>query len=173
MPVSRRTRAEHDKPISNVQNLFMGSFLNRNMVVSWQIWFLSQSQYKLEIFQMSITSSEISFGTQFKEHILANRAAHHLRLKKFENNKNQKKSRSECAAWYSMYQCHDPSTCINRAASPRDQWIMPWWHGSCHWWKSVHDRFPSIPLPVPIFTINEFLMFSLKSNWSSDPRGLI
>jgi hypothetical protein len=44
---------------------------------------------------MSITSSKISFGTQFKAHIVANRAARHLRLKNFGNNKNLKKSRSE------------------------------------------------------------------------------
>ena len=40
---------------------------------------------------MSITSSKISFGTQFKAHIVSNRAARHLRLKKFGNNKNLKK----------------------------------------------------------------------------------
>ena len=41
---------------------------------------------------MSITSSKISFGTRFKAHIVANRAARHLRLKTLE--KEQKKSRS-------------------------------------------------------------------------------
>jgi hypothetical protein len=40
---------------------------------------------------MSITSSKISFGTQFKAHIVANRAARHLRLKKLE--KRQKKEK--------------------------------------------------------------------------------
>ena len=40
---------------------------------------------------MSITSSKNSFGTQFKSHIVANRAARHLRLKKFETNKKLKK----------------------------------------------------------------------------------
>ena len=40
---------------------------------------------------MSITSSKISFGTQFKAHIVANRAARHLRLKNYGNNKNYKK----------------------------------------------------------------------------------
>jgi hypothetical protein len=40
---------------------------------------------------MSITSSKISFGTQFKAHILANRVARHLRLEKLE--KEQKKEK--------------------------------------------------------------------------------
>ena len=40
---------------------------------------------------MSITSSKISFGTQFKAHIVANRAARHLRLKTLE--KEQKKEK--------------------------------------------------------------------------------
>jgi hypothetical protein len=40
---------------------------------------------------MSITSSKISFGTQFKAHIKENRAALHLRLKKLE--KEQKKEK--------------------------------------------------------------------------------
>ena len=94
MPVSRRTRAEHDKPISKVQKIIGGVVFNRNVVLSWRIWFLVQPPYKLiklEIFQMSTTSSKISFGSQFKAHIVANRAARHLRLKKFGNNKNLKK----------------------------------------------------------------------------------
>jgi hypothetical protein len=92
--VSRRTRAQHDKPISNVQKIIDGSFFNRNVVLSWQIWFLVQSPYKLEIFQMSITSSKISFGTQFKAHIAANRAARHLRLKKLLKDQNKTIQRS-------------------------------------------------------------------------------
>ena len=40
---------------------------------------------------MSVTSSKISFGTQFKAHIVANRAACHLRLKTLE--KEQKKEK--------------------------------------------------------------------------------
>ena len=40
---------------------------------------------------MSITSSKNSFGTQFKAHIVANRAARHLRLKTLE--KEQKKEK--------------------------------------------------------------------------------
>jgi hypothetical protein len=40
---------------------------------------------------MSITSSKISFGTQFKAHIVANRAARHLRQEKLE--KEQKKEK--------------------------------------------------------------------------------
>ena len=39
---------------------------------------------KLDIFQMSITSSKLSFGTQFKAHIVANREARHLRFKTLE-----------------------------------------------------------------------------------------
>ena len=46
---------------------------------------------KLGNFQMSVTSSKISFGTQFKAHIGANHAARHLRLK-FLGNKQKKKS---------------------------------------------------------------------------------
>jgi hypothetical protein len=61
------------------------------MVLSWQIWFLVQSPYELEIFQISITSSKISFGTQFKAHIVANRAALHLRLKKLLKDQNKTK----------------------------------------------------------------------------------
>jgi hypothetical protein len=38
---------------------------------------------------MSITSSKISFGTQFKAHIAANRAARHLRLKKLLKSQNK------------------------------------------------------------------------------------
>jgi hypothetical protein len=38
---------------------------------------------------MSITSSKISFGTQFKAHIVANRAARHLRLKKLLKSQNK------------------------------------------------------------------------------------
>ena len=44
---------------------------------------------KLEILQISITSSKNLFGTQPKAHIVANRAARHLHLKKLE--KEQKK----------------------------------------------------------------------------------
>ena len=40
---------------------------------------------------MSITSSKISFGTQFKAHIGANRAARHLRLKKLGNKQKKEK----------------------------------------------------------------------------------
>jgi hypothetical protein len=40
---------------------------------------------------MSITSSKNSFGAQLKAHIVANRAARHLRFKKFGNNKTLKK----------------------------------------------------------------------------------
>ena len=95
MPVSRRTRAEHDrsKPIFKVQKLLLGSVFNRKVVLSWQIWLLVQSPYKvikLKIFQMSITSSKISFGTQFKAHIVGNREARHLRLKKLEKEQNKK-----------------------------------------------------------------------------------
>ena len=99
--MSRRTRAEHDKPIFKVQKLLLGSVFNRKVVLSWQIWLLVQSPYKLiklKIFQMSITSSKISFGTQFKAHIVANRAAHHLRLKTLE--KKEEKSRSGFGPWY-------------------------------------------------------------------------
>jgi hypothetical protein len=63
----------------------VGSVFDRKVVLSWQIWLLAQSPYKLiklGIFQMSITSSKISFGTQFKAHIGANYAARHWRLKK-------------------------------------------------------------------------------------------
>ena len=91
MPVSRRTRAEHDKPIFNVQKFIDGVVFNQNVVLSWHIWLSPQSPYKLEIFEMSITLSKISFGTQFKAHIAAIRAARHVRLKKFGNNKNLKK----------------------------------------------------------------------------------
>ena len=72
----------------------MGSVFDRNVVLSWQIWLLVQTPYKLikqEIFQMSITSSKSSFGTQFKAHIVANRAARHLRLKTLD--KEQKKEK--------------------------------------------------------------------------------
>ena len=92
--MSRRTRAEHDKPIFKVQKLLLGSVFNRKVVLSWQIWLLLLSQYKLiklEIFQMSITSSKISFGTQCKAHIVANRAARHLRLKMLEKEQNKEK----------------------------------------------------------------------------------
>ena len=40
---------------------------------------------------MSITSSKISFGTQFKAHIVANRAARHLCLKTLEKKQKQEK----------------------------------------------------------------------------------
>ena len=40
---------------------------------------------------MSITSSKISFGTQFKAHIGANHAACHLRLKKLGNKQKKEK----------------------------------------------------------------------------------
>ena len=40
---------------------------------------------------MSITSSKISFGTQFKAHIGANHAARHLRLKKLGNKQKKEK----------------------------------------------------------------------------------
>ena len=40
---------------------------------------------------MSITSSKTSFGTQFKAHIVANRVARHLRLKKFGNKQKKEK----------------------------------------------------------------------------------
>ena len=69
----------------------MGSVFDRKVVLSWQIWLLVQSPYKLEIFQMSITSSKISFGTQFKAHIGANHAARHLRLKKLGNKQKKEK----------------------------------------------------------------------------------
>jgi hypothetical protein len=68
------------------------------IIVSWQIWLLVQSPYKLiklENFQIFITSSKISFGTPFKAHIVmhivANRVARYLHLKQFGNNKNQEK----------------------------------------------------------------------------------
>ena len=67
--------------------------------MTWQIWLLVKSPYKLiklGNFQMSITSSKISFGTQFKAHIGANHAARHLHLKKFEKEQNKKKSRRVC-----------------------------------------------------------------------------
>jgi hypothetical protein len=69
------------------QNLMPGSVFDRTLLLSWQIWLLGQSPYKLiklEIFQMSITSSKISFGTQFKAHIVENRATRPLRLKQLE-----------------------------------------------------------------------------------------
>ena len=40
---------------------------------------------------MSITSSKISFGTQFKAHIGANHAARHLHLKKLGNKQKNEK----------------------------------------------------------------------------------
>ena len=40
---------------------------------------------------MSIPSSKNSFGTQFKAHIVANRAARHLRLKALEKEQNKTK----------------------------------------------------------------------------------
>ena len=40
---------------------------------------------------MSITSSKISVGTQFKAHIGANHAARHLRLKKLGNKQKKRK----------------------------------------------------------------------------------
>jgi hypothetical protein len=46
---------------------------------------------KLGIFKMSITSSKISFGTQFKAHIGANHAARHLHLKKLGNKQKKEK----------------------------------------------------------------------------------
>ena len=94
MPVSRRTRAEHDNAICKAQNLLVGSVFDRKVVLSWQIWLLVKSPYKLiklGIFQMSITSSKISFGTQFKAHIGANHAARHLRLKKLGNKQKKEK----------------------------------------------------------------------------------
>ena len=94
MPFSRRTRAEHDKPIFGVQKFIAGSVFEQTVVLSWQIWLLAQSPYKLiklGIFQMSITSSKISFGTQFKAHIGANHAARHLRLKKLGNKQKKEK----------------------------------------------------------------------------------
>ena len=72
----------------------MGSVFDRKVVLSWQIWLLVKSPYKLiklGIFQMSITSSKISFGTQFKAHIGANHAARHLRLKKLGNKQKKEK----------------------------------------------------------------------------------
>ena len=42
-------------------------------------------------FQMSITSSKISFGTQFKAHIEANHEARHLHLKKLGNKQKKEK----------------------------------------------------------------------------------
>jgi hypothetical protein len=72
------------------------------MVLPWEIWMLSTitiqtKLIKLEIFQMSVTSSKILFGTKFKAHstIVENRAARHLRLKKFGNNKNLKKKKKK------------------------------------------------------------------------------
>ena len=72
----------------------MGSVFDRKVVLSWQIWLLVKSPYKLiklGIFQISITSSKISFGTQFKAHIGANHAARHLRLKKLGNKQKKEK----------------------------------------------------------------------------------
>jgi hypothetical protein len=72
----------------------MCSVFERKVVLSWQIWLSVQSPYKLiklGIFQMSITLSKIWFGTQFKAHIVANRAARHFRLKTLE--KEQKKEK--------------------------------------------------------------------------------
>ena len=104
--MSRRTRAEHDKPIFKVQKLLLGSVFNRKVVLSWQIWLQVESPYrviKLKIFQMSITSSKISFGTQFEAHIVANREARHLRLKTLEKEQKKKKvvQSNEYSAWYS------------------------------------------------------------------------
>ena len=76
------------------KNLLVGSVFDRKVVLSWQIWLLVKSPYKLiklGIFQMSITSSKISFGTQFKAHIGANHAARHLRLKKLGNKQKKEK----------------------------------------------------------------------------------
>jgi hypothetical protein len=91
MPVSRRTRAEHDKLIFRVQKFIAGvgfqpkcSFVVAHLAFTTRV----QSPYKLEIFQMSLASSKISFGTQLKAHIVAHCAARHLRLKNYGNNKN-------------------------------------------------------------------------------------
>ena len=103
----------------------MGSVFDRKVVLTWQIWLLVKSPYKLiklGNFQMSITSSKISFGTQFKAHIGANHAARHLHLKKFEKEQNKKKSRRVCCVvqyeniygyrtMYRMYSCIYSCTC--------------------------------------------------------------
>ena len=52
---------------------------------------------------MSITSSKISFGTQFKAHIGANRAARHLRLKKLGNKQKKKVVQSIMTSTVRMY----------------------------------------------------------------------
>ena len=88
MPVSRRTRADHDKHFFKIPKFNDGVFFNRNVILSWQIWLLVQSLYKLDVFQISITSSKKSFGTQFKAHIVACRAARHLRLKTLLKDQN-------------------------------------------------------------------------------------
>ena len=98
----------------------MGSVFDRKVVLTWQIWLLVKSPYKLiklGNFQMSITSSKISFGTQFKAHIGANHAARHLHLKKFEKEQNKKKSQGVLRSTVCQYSSSQaPSTFCNRPA---------------------------------------------------------
>ena len=82
---------------------------------------------KLGNFQMSITSSKISFGTQFKAHIGANHAARHLRLQKLGNKQKKEKAvqsirvfhwpSRESGSKYLVLQCtHDyVHTCVYTA----------------------------------------------------------
>ena len=74
------------RPFPRFKHLLLGSVFDRTVVLSWQIWLLVKPPYKLiklESIHISITSSKIWFGTQFKAHIVANRAVRHLRLNTF------------------------------------------------------------------------------------------
>jgi hypothetical protein len=79
---------------------------------------------------MSKTSSKNSFGTQFKAHIAANRAAHHLRLKKFGNNKNLKKIVQGILTKGIMFQ----NGCVSMCHYVRS--------GRVRWFRSVRDDRP-------------------------------
>jgi hypothetical protein len=60
---------------------------------------------------MSITSSKISFGTQFKAHIGANHAARHLRLKKL-GNKQKKEKVVQGALTSTVWKFADSVSCL-------------------------------------------------------------
>ena len=97
MPVSRRTRAEHDKPISKVQKFIdgVGFWTKGGFVVAN----LAPSTVTIQTDQTGDFSNVHNFvknfvwdpTLQFKAHIVANRAARHLRLKTLEKEQNKTK----------------------------------------------------------------------------------
>jgi hypothetical protein len=112
MPVSRRTRAEHDKRIFNVQKLISGVGFWPN--TTFAVANLAPSTVTIQTGDFSNVHNfvKILFGTQFKAHIVANRAVRHLRLKSSEITKTIKKKSFRLCCVVPHY--HSPPTIRSR-----------------------------------------------------------